>query len=44
VFGQVVEGMAVLDTIRSEPVMARSTVGEHSPKQAIVVQTASLLK
>lgn len=44
VFGQVVEGMAVLDAIRSEPVMARSTVGEHSPKQAIVVHTASLLK
>ncbi len=44
VFGQVVEGMEILDAIRKEPVMARSNLGEHSPKQAVVVQSARLLK
>jgi cyclophilin family peptidyl-prolyl cis-trans isomerase len=44
VFGQVVEGMQVLDAIRAEPVMTRTGVGEYSPKQAIVVQSASVVK
>jgi cyclophilin family peptidyl-prolyl cis-trans isomerase len=44
VFGQVVEGMDVLDAIRAEPVMTRTGVGEYSPKQAVVVQSASLVK
>jgi cyclophilin family peptidyl-prolyl cis-trans isomerase len=44
VFGQVVEGMDVLDAIRTEPVMTRTGVGEYSPKQPVVVQSASVLK
>jgi cyclophilin family peptidyl-prolyl cis-trans isomerase len=43
VFGQVVEGMDVLDRIRRVPVASRTGISDSSPQKAVILQSARML-
>lgn len=40
VFGKVVRGLDVIDAIKATPVVARGSMFQHLPKQAVVVESA----
>jgi cyclophilin family peptidyl-prolyl cis-trans isomerase len=43
VFGQVVEGMEVVDRIRRVPVAGRAGISDSSPQKAVILQSARML-